>query len=383
MNTCLVLFMVLLATIGVPAVIMRAHVRKVLNKNIPKEEKMYLGTKGLMLCLLLSVGIYFGSIIPLGILQKTMDLVSAHIGNAILGSLVFMMVLIFPVIISLMLLVLIASRIEVEVKGINVTSTKVAKSILLVFGFMLLPAVIWLGIYAALPETIKENDFANFAVFALYILAFFALAPYLTRIFSKPRPVPEPLRTDLLKFCESLGFKVRDIRVTGKKEYRVANAGVTGIIPGHRYIFVTEYMLETFEPEEIKAVIAHEVGHIKGRHLWINAMIAIGWFGFWTGIVLLLAKLNVDLMSPAVFFGVFFPAYVVYFVIIQGKVSLRNEFKADEFASKVVGKETVIRTLEKLAEVNLTPKRTGRWFSFLSMHPSIEERVKHLKELSG
>ncbi|ADT84792.1 M48 family metallopeptidase [Thermococcus barophilus] len=369
-------------TITVPPLIMRLQREKILKGETSNDEKMYKGTKLMLLCIILAIGLYFPPVIGLGILDKVMEPLAEHISSPFLGALIFMGVFITPLLISIMLTILVASKIEVEVKGLNIKTWETVKGILKAFAFLLLPGIVWLGIYLNLPEKIRNSTLASFGVFVIYILSFFALSPYLTRFFGKPRQVPEPLRTELLKFCESLGFKVRDIRVTGKKEYKIANAGVTGILPWARYIFITEYMLETFEPEEIKAVIAHEIGHIKGRHLWINALIAIGWFGFWMGIVFALIKLGVDILSPVVFFGVFFSAYIIYFVVIQGKISLRNEFKADEFAAKVIGKETVIKTLEKLAEVNLTPKKTGKWFGFLSFHPSIEERIRHLEEVA-
>ncbi|WP_342452644.1 M48 family metalloprotease [Thermococcus stetteri] len=133
---------------------------------------------------------------------------------------------------------------------------------------------------------------------------------------------------------------------------------------------MTEYMLETFEPEEIKAVIAHEVGHIKGKHLWINAGVAISWFAFWGGLVFLLYRLFKH-PSPALVSSMFLFSYFFYTMFIQGKVSMRNEFKADEFAAKIVGKEVMIRTLEKLGRTNLAPRRMGKTWKYLFMtcHP--------------
>jgi len=178
-----------------------------------------------------------------------------------------------------------------------------------------------------------------------------------------------------------LGVKIRDIKVTGKKGYKIANAGVSGILPNYRYIFLTEYLLENFSTDEIKAVIAHEIGHIKGRHLIINAILKVGWLVFWMGVVYGLQRMGIELFeSDAVFFAVFFLALFSYNLLIEARVALRNEFKADEFAAKVVGKETVMSALEKLSELNMTPKRTGKWFNLLSLHPSVEERIEHLKE---
>ncbi|WP_297436608.1 M48 family metallopeptidase [Thermococcus sp.] len=368
-------------TVVVPPLVMKLYTKRILGSDIPDDEKMYKGVRGITFCTLLAVGVYFPPVIGLGIIGKVMEPLAEHISSPFFGALIFMGILIAPLLISIALTILAASKIEIREKGLSIRTLEIVKGILKAFAFILLPGIIWLAIYTALPDRVRNSTPASFGIFVVYIIAFFALSPYLTRFFSKPKPMPEPMRSELLKFCEGLGFRVKDIRVTGKKEYRIANAGVTGILPFARYIFVTEYMLETFKPEEIKAVIAHEIGHIKGKHLWINLLVAIGWFGFWMGVVFALIKLGVDILSPAVFFGAFGVAYVIYFVIIQGRISLRNEFKADEFAAEVVGKKTVIRTLEKLAEVNLTPKRTGKWFNLLNYHPSIEERVRHLREI--
>ncbi|WP_457754126.1 M48 family metalloprotease [Thermococcus sp.] len=301
--------------VAVPYLIVKHYVRKTLNSDLPKEEKIYRGTKSILTGILLSVALFLSPIISLGYFQQIMEVVSEHITSVFIGSLVFMSFLILPIMVSIVLVILTASRIEVEVKEIDVKMGRIAKDVIKLFAFILMPGILWLGIYVTLPDSIRGNMPAMFCIFAVYILALFAFAPYLSRVFSKPRPTPESLRSKLLKFCENPGFKVRDIRITGKKEYKVANAGVTGILPGFRYIFVTKYMLETFEPEEIRAVIAHEIGHIMGRYLFINVLVAIGWFLFWTGIAVGLAKFGVNIISPTVFTVVYAIAYVTYFIL--------------------------------------------------------------------
>ncbi|AEH24694.1 M48 family metalloprotease [Pyrococcus yayanosii] len=93
--------------------------------------------------------------------------------------------------------------------------------------------------------------------------------------------MPEDLRRELLRFCLENGVKVKDIVV---KRARYPNAMVTGVLPGRRYIILTTALLENFEMDEIKAIIAHEIGHIKGRHLLIRMLLTAGWFLFWVGL---------------------------------------------------------------------------------------------------
>jgi len=71
--------------------------------------------------------------------------------------------------------------------------------------------------------------------------------------------------------------------------------------------------------------------------------------------------------------------YFFWIFGIESWIIRRNEFKADEFAAKICGKEITIKALKKLAEINLMPEKTGKWFDVLGMHPSIEERIRRLQ----
>lgn len=363
----------------IPPLIMRNYAGKILREDIPKEEKLYKGTKVMVACIVLAFLMYFPPMMALEALDRVSNFVDGITSNIFLGALLFMAILISPLLLSITLIIMSAVKIETSVKELEVGKGEILNDILKFFALIILPGIAWFALYMTLPESIREKMWLVFVVFALYILTIFALAPHLIFWLEKSKPIDENLKKELMEFCESLGVKVRDVKIVGKKEYKVANAGVSGIIPKYRYIFVTPHLLENFEEDEIKAVLAHEIEHIKGKHLWINATLTIGWFVFWVGLVYALHKLGIKLFSsPWVFFGVFFFAYFTYLFIIEAKIALRNEFKADEFAAKIVGKEATIRALEKLAELNLTPKRTGKWFNILSFHPSIEERIRHL-----
>ncbi len=74
-------------------------------------------------------------------------------------------------------------------------------------------------------------------------------------------------------------------------------------------------------------------------------------------------------------------ALVFYLIFIRGRLSLKFEKEADELAAKYAGKHAMISALEKLAKVNLLPRRTSRLFNLLQAHPSIEERIRYLKSL--
>ena len=61
--------------------------------------------------------------------------------------------------------------------------------------------------------------------------------------------------------------------------------------------------------------------------------------------------------APYIFFGIYFFAIFFWIFGIESWIIRRNEFKADEFAAKICGKEVTIKALNKLAEINLMPKK--------------------------
>ena len=368
-------------TVAIPPLIMQYYVNRILREDLSPEEKVYRGQKAAVICIFLAFIMYLPAMIFLGALDRIMEFVSGLTSDIFAGAVLFVIIIIAPPLLSIMLTILVALRIDIDVKKAEVKTGEAVTNIMKFFALIIFPIIAWAGLILHLPENILSETWAVIAIFAIFVLFIFAISPYLVFWLEKLKPVDERLKKELIDFCESLGVKIRDIKVTGKKGYKIANAGVSGILPNYRYIFLTEYLLENFSTDEIKAVIAHEIGHIKGRHLIINAILKVGWLVFWMGVVYGLQRMGIELFeSDAVFFAVFFLALFSYNLLIEARVALRNEFKADEFAAKVVGKETVMSALEKLSELNMTPKRTGKWFNLLSLHPSVEERIEHLKE---
>ncbi|NJE04360.1 M48 family metalloprotease [Thermococcus sp. MV11] len=375
-----------LVTIIVPPLIMRYWGRKILREELPKKEKNYNLLKAEVVCIFGAFILYLPAMIALGALDWVADMVDKLPLPEIFKVFAFATILIFPLLLSIFLIIY-----ETVKVGVNITEEKienpkkeVLKALALILGPIIGFAFIWLLLMLYLPESLTSKWWFDLLMYSILILAFFALFPLiLIRVGTKSELDPE-LKAELIRFCEEQGVKVRDIIVKGKPDQKLANAMVTGIIPRYRYVVLTRYLVDNFEEDEIKAVLAHEIGHIKGKHLWINAALSIGWFIFWIGLIYILHKFNVQLFSsPWVFFGVFFFAFYFWLFVIESRIAIRNEFKADEFAANVVGLEPTLMALKKLAELNLLPEKTGKWFNLLNRHPSIEKRIRHLKNLGG
>lgn len=175
-------------------------------------------------------------------------------------------------------------------------------------------------------------------------------APLFVRFAWPTRPLPPgPLRSRLERAARRAGFRFRDILLwdTGNS---VLNACVTGVLPGFRYVLLTDALVDTMTPVEVAAVFGHEIGHIAHRHLLYFGFFFAGSLAFLT---LLTACVTAGLAWLAAVPGA--PAWAVqslggdvgqevvilvlaglYFWLVFGHLSRRFERQADVFGSKVV-----------------------------------------------
>ena len=71
--------------------------------------------------------------------------------------------------------------------------------------------------------------------------------------------------------CQNAGVKCREILLCGT-QHNLGNAAVMGLIPQVRYVMLSDLLLESMTDLQIQAVFAHELGHVKHRHLAWFAM---------------------------------------------------------------------------------------------------------------
>jgi STE24 endopeptidase len=104
----------------------------------------------------------------------------------------------------------------------------------------------------------------------------FVIAPViLIRVLHTQRLADSPLRDRLHELCENAGLRYRDI-LLWRTDNNVGNAAVMGVVPVFRYILLSDLLMETMTDKQIEAVFAHEIGHVKHRHLlWYVVLVAI------------------------------------------------------------------------------------------------------------
>jgi STE24 endopeptidase len=252
--------------------------------------------------------------------------------------------------------------------------------------------VIVLGVHLWNPGMAITDDIDSMASLVALALVY-VLAPELLRRVLDTVPLPAgALRTRLVNLCNRTGMHAREI-LLWKTSSLVGNAAVMGLFPRVRYVLMTDLLLETMTDEQIEAVFAHEIGHIKHRHmLWYVALIAC------------FAMLS---MGPGVWIDSFLTHHLgsaPWVEVIQivgglglfwlgfGFVSRRFERQADVFAARTVqsaedmtpnahvgpfGAALFASALHRVATINNIPVKRYEW-----IHGSIDGRMRFVQWLA-
>ena len=176
-----------------------------------------------------------------------------------------------------------------------------------------------------------------------------ALSPFFLRLAWPTHSLPPgPLRRRLERIADRVGFRFTDVLVWDTGNMMV-NACVTGILPGYRYVLMTDALIESLTPLEAAAVFGHEIGHIAHRHLLYFAFFFMGSLGVLSILAAIISRCGPGIAhfawltpwTPAIFSEVvqglaLLGVLGLYFWIVFGQLSRRFERQADVFGSKVV-----------------------------------------------
>ncbi|MGC1374316.1 MAG: M48 family metallopeptidase [Candidatus Sulfotelmatobacter sp.] len=213
------------------------------------------------------------------------------------------------------------------------------------------------------------------------------LAPVvLFPIFYKFEPLEnEDLRRRLVLLSEHAGTRVRGVyRWKLSEKTKKANAALTGL-GNTRRIILADTLLDNYAPEEIEAVLAHELGHQVHRHILKSILVQAGitLLGFWAANWVLhyavdhhmfeelsdFANLPLLAITATVISVLLMPALNAY--------SRFNERQADRYVFESIATvEPFISSMNKLASQNLAERTPAKWIEVLfHSHPAISRRV--------
>ena len=227
-----------------------------------------------------------------------------------------------------------------------------------------------------------------FGIFMMYI------SPYVIEpLFFKFEPVKvEGLEEKVRALMEQAGLKVsRVFQVDASRRSKHSNAYFTGIGKVKR-IVLFDTLIEQMTEEEILAVLAHEVGHWKKRHVlkrifMTETMALAGLYGAsllltWDGLPGLLGLEQASFYAKVVIVGLIGSIILFPFTPVFSFLSRRDEREADRFSTDLTGSAGAMASaLVKLSKDNLSNIHPHPLYAaFYYSHPPVVERIRKLKE---
>jgi STE24 endopeptidase len=226
-------------------------------------------------------------------------------------------------------------------------------------------------------------------VFSIFMNLFYS--ELIVPLFNKQSPLDDgPLREKIENFAVKTGFRLKNIYIIdGSKRSTKANAYFSGFGPKKR-IVLYDTLLKEFSEEEIVAVLAHEIGHYKKKHVLLTLFSSV----FITGLMLFLLSLVVN--NPAlseamgarvpsfhlglIVFGILYSPLSLVIGLISNYISRKNEFQADKFAKDNYNSEYLAAALKKLSVKNLSNMMPHPAYVFFNhSHPTLLKRLEKLE----
>jgi len=259
--------------------------------------------------------------------------------------------------------------------------------IALIVGIPVLGFITW--IYYKTGNHFWLYAWAVITAFSVFINFFYS--ELIVPLFNKQTPLEDgSLRSAIETFAQNAGFRLRNIYIIdGSKRSTKANAYFSGFGPKKR-IVLYDTLLKDLTEEEIVAVLAHEVGHYKKKHV----LLSLGFSVLITGLMLFLFSLVVDNpnLSEAIgakttsfhlgliVFGILYSPLSLVIGLFSNFISRKNEFAADRFAKEKFSPEILASALKKLSVKNLSNMMPHPAYVFFHYsHPPLLRRLEKLE----
>lgn len=226
--------------------------------------------------------------------------------------------------------------------------------------------------------------------FGFSLLMMWLYPALIAPLFNKFTPLDDAsLKSRIESLLAKCGFSSRGIFVMdGSKRSGHGNAYFTGFGNNKRIVFY-DTLLKTLEPAEIEAVLAHELGHFRRRHIQkrmavmaVISFLALALLGWLIDIPAFYTGLGVDQPSTYMALLLFMlvgPVVTVFVQPVFSRLSRTHEYEADEYAAGQTRADDLIKALVKLYRDNASTLTPDPLYSaFHDSHPPAPLRVAHL-----
>ena len=256
-----------------------------------------------------------------------------------------------------------------------------------VLGSVILGAIIWF----------YQSTGSNFWLYAWGIVTLFTVlmnffyARFIVPLFNKQTPLEEgSLRSRIEEYASKVGFTLDKIFVIdGSKRSTKANAYFSGF-GSEKRVTLYDTLIQDLDEDEIVAVLAHEVGHYKKKHIIFNLFAAIITTGFtlwllslFIGNPLLSQALNVPEPSfhiGLIAFAVLYSPISEITGLIMNYLSRKFEYQADNYAKNTYSAQPLISGLKKLSKNSLSNLTPHPLYVFVHYsHPTLLQRFQNLE----
>lgn len=222
------------------------------------------------------------------------------------------------------------------------------------------------------------------------LLMIWAYPTFIAPLFNKFKPIEDnELKERIEELLERNGFASKGIFVMdGSKRTGHGNAYFTGLGNNKRIVFY-DTLLKGLNTEEVIAVLAHEIGHFKRKHiikrmismatLSLGGLALLGWLmqqdWFYSG----LAVSTPSTYMALLLFMLVLPVFTFFVQPILAWFSRKHEFEADDFAAEQANPSNLIQALVKLYKENASTLTPDPLYSaFYDSHPPAPVRIAHL-----
>ena len=233
------------------------------------------------------------------------------------------------------------------------------------------------------------RDYADSTLSFVSMLVVLLIAPELLRRVLHTERLPDhPLRKSLTDICDRSGVRCREI-LLWRTDNNMGNAAMMGLVPRVRYVMLSDLLLESMTDRQIQAVFAHELGHVKHRHLvWFVAFL----LSFSSAAISVMARIEGQLkltVNQEMVYDIASAAGTgLVIVLAYSLLSRWFERQADVYAARTIqlqaqsepaseytGAAVFASALQRVALVNNIPENSRDWW-----HGSIASRVRYIRQ---
>lgn len=201
------------------------------------------------------------------------------------------------------------------------------------------------------------------------------------------------LKQAILNYADKVSFPLRGIyKIDGSRRSGKSNAFFTGFGKNKR-IALFDTLIDNHTVPELVAVLAHEIGHYKKKHIPRNMAASF----LHTGVMLFLLSLfirvpglheaffmeEVSVYAGLLFFGLLYSPIEMILSVVMQAFSRKHEFEADRYAAETTGDpESMVSALKKLSADNLSNLTPHPFHVYLNYsHPPVTERIRAIRNV--